>query len=167
MQYCSQTFIKKFFCRCRSYVNLGKYQEWCKSSTNGCINTLKFFPGYSGPEIISDRNMVLRCIMAPGGRLSGITNTGQQLYGLDDIPYGLNPSPVIAILTFPASAASSGYSISNDFHASPPDGCTIFFWIVPFPFLVPLHHFGRLLGDEKALQSFYKIKIPKNLHRDF
>ena len=63
-------FIKKFFCRCRSYVNLGKYQEWCKSSTNSCINTLKFFPGYSGPEIISDRNMVLRCIMAPGGRLS-------------------------------------------------------------------------------------------------
>ena len=126
MQYCSQTFIKKFFCRCRSYVNLGKYQEWCKSSTNGCINTLKFFPGYSGPGIISDRNMVLRCIMAPGGRLSGITNMVQQLYGLDDIPYGLNPSPVIAILTFPASAASSGYSISNDFHASPPDGCTIF-----------------------------------------
>ena len=42
-----------------------------------------------------------------------------------------------------------------------------FIWILPFPFLVPLQHFGRLLGDEKALQSFYKIKIPKNLHRDF
>src|SRR3954470_13723089 len=38
------------------------------------------------------------------------------------------------------------------------------FWIVPYTFLVPLRHFGRLLRDEKALQSFYKIKIPKNLN---
>ena len=109
--------------------------------------------------------MVLRCIRAPGGRLSGITNTGQQLYGLDDIPYGFNPSPDMAILTFLALAASSGNSSSNDFHASPSDGCTIF-WIVPYTFLVPLHHFGRLLHDEKALQPFYKIKIPKNLNGD-
>ena len=65
-------------------------------------------------------------LRAPGGRLSGIANTGQQLYGLDDIPYGFNPSPDMAILTFPASAASSRYSSSNDFHASPSDGCTIF-----------------------------------------
>ena len=115
---------------------------------------------------MSDKNMVFRCIRAPGGRLSEITNTGQQLYGLDDIPYGFNPSPDMAILTFPAPAASSGYSSSNDFHASPPDGCMIFFWIVPYTFLVPLHHFGRLLHDEKALQSFYKIKIPKNLNGD-
>ena len=90
--------------------------------------------------------------------MSGITNTGQQLYGLDDIPYGFNPSLDMAILTFPASAASSGYSSSNDLYD--------FFWIVPYTFLVPLHHFGRLLRDEKALQSFYKIKIPKNLNGD-
>ena len=126
MQYCSQTFIKKFLCRSRSYVNVEKYEEWCKASTSGCINTPNCFPGYSGPGMMSDKNMVFRCIRAPGGRLSGITNTGQQLYGLDDIPYGFNPSPDMAILTFPASAASSGYSSSNDFHASPSDGCTIF-----------------------------------------
>ena len=163
MQYCSQTFIKKFFYRCRSYVNLRKYQEWCKSSTNGCINTLKFFPGYSGPGIISDRNMVLRCIMAPGGRLSGITNTGQQLYGLDDIPYGLNPSPVIAILTFPASAASSGYSISNDFHASPSDGCTIFFGLYLFPYLC---HF-IILADSSVMKRRCSLFIKSRYRRTF
>src|SRR4051812_7061758 len=98
MQYCTQTFIKKFFCKSRSYVHVPSVQEWCNSSTSGCINTFKFFPGYSGPGMISVRNMVLRCIRLPGGRLSGITNTGQQLYGLDDTPYGLNPSPDIATL---------------------------------------------------------------------
>lgn len=58
--------------------------------------------------MISDKNMVLRCIRTPGGRLSGIKNMGQQLYALDDIPYGLTPSHVTATLTFPASTASSG-----------------------------------------------------------
>jgi hypothetical protein len=40
-----------------------------------------------------------------GGRLSGITNMGQQMYEVVDIPYGLNPLVFIAILTFQASLA--------------------------------------------------------------
>jgi hypothetical protein len=69
------------------------------------MKTLKFFSGYSGPGMINDRNMVFLCITTPGGRLSGITNTGQQLYEAVDIPYGLNPSVAIRILTFQASLA--------------------------------------------------------------
>jgi hypothetical protein len=65
------------------------------------MKTLKFFPGYSGPGMINDRNMIFLCITTPGGgRLSGITNMCQQLYEAVDIPYGLNPSVAIAILTF-------------------------------------------------------------------
>src|SRR3954466_10244925 len=111
--------------------------------------------------MMSDKNMVFRCIRAPGGRLSGITNTGQQLYGLDDIPYGFNPSPDMAILTFPASAASSGYSSSNDFHASPPDGCMIFFGL----YLIPsLCHF-IILADSFVMKRRYSLFIKSRYRR--
>src|SRR3954470_9948321 len=75
--------------------------------------------------MISIKNMVFLCIKAGGGRLSGITNTGQQLYEEIDMPYGLNPSRDTATLHCRASAASSGLSASNFFHALPSDGCPI------------------------------------------
>src|ERR1043165_7913367 len=75
--------------------------------------------------MISVKNMVFLCIKAGGGRLSGIINTGQQLYEELDMPYGLNPSRDTATLQCRASAAKSGWSSSNFFHALPSDGCPI------------------------------------------
>src|SRR3954466_13112390 len=75
--------------------------------------------------MISVKNMVFLCIKAGGGRLSGITNTGQQLHEELDMPYGLNPSRDTATLKCPASAASSGWPSSDFFHALPSDGCPL------------------------------------------
>src|SRR3954468_23788861 len=108
--------------------------------------------------------MVFRCINTPGGRLSGITYTGQQLYEAVDIPYGLKPSVSIAILTFRASSAHRGYLSSKFFHALPSDGCPIFFRPCPssyiFPFLchviclsVSSLKYGSLLAQVKPLDS--------------
>src|SRR5438876_1165110 len=94
-----------------------------------------FFPGYSGPGIISDKNMGFCCIRTPGGRLRGITNMGQQLYEADVIPNGLNPSVDMAIRTFRASAALSLCFRSKLFHASPSDGCIIIYLSLAFLYL--------------------------------
>src|SRR4051812_340157 len=56
-----------------------------------------FFPGYLGPGIINVRKMFFLFIISEGGRLSGMTNTGQQLYEAVIRPKGLNPSVPTAI----------------------------------------------------------------------
>jgi hypothetical protein len=60
-----------------------------------------------------------------GGRLRGIMNTGQQVYGAAIIPNGLNPSVASATHTFRASPALSGFMSSKCLHASPSAGCYI------------------------------------------
>src|SRR3954470_15382447 len=75
--------------------------------------------------MINVKNMVFLCIKAGGGILSGITNTGQQLYEELDMPYGLNPSRDTTTLQCRASAASSAWSSTNFFHALPSYGCPI------------------------------------------
>src|ERR1041385_3706204 len=67
--------------------------------------------------------MCFLCIMDDGGRLRGITNTGQQLYWVAVIPKGLNPSRPMATRQFLGSLAFSLCLASNAFHASPSEGC--------------------------------------------
>ena len=107
------------------YVCIPFTQASFKSSISGCMYTFIFFPGYLGPGTINDRNMCLRCIRTPGGRLSGTTNTGQQLYVFDTIPNGLNPSSPMAIRTCFSSSAFWWCIQSKLFHAWPQDACTI------------------------------------------
>lgn len=102
MENCNQICILKFVLVALSYTMIPSSQPLFNSSIKGRIYTLMFFPGYSGPGIINAKNMYFRCIIIPGGRLSGITNTGQQLYGALVMPNGLNPSVAMATRTFEA-----------------------------------------------------------------
>jgi hypothetical protein len=132
-EYWYHTCIVKFFFVARSYVRTPFSQASSNSSHTGCMNTPIFLPGC--PGIISDKNKCLTSIMTPGGRLRGITNTGQQVYGAAIIPNGLNPSVASATRTFRASIALSGCMSSKCFHASPSAGCTILSGLYLLPFL--------------------------------
>ena len=59
------------------------------------------------------------------GRLSGMKNTGQQLYWAAIIPNTLNPSVLMPDRGCLGSAALSACNSSNFFHATPSDVCTI------------------------------------------
>jgi hypothetical protein len=58
-----------------------------------------------------------------GGKLYGISMTGQVLCDVLILPNGLNPSDNRPSLTFLLSDAKSGCKLSNDLHASPSAGC--------------------------------------------
>jgi hypothetical protein len=58
-----------------------------------------------------------------GGKLYGISITGQVLWDMLILPNGLNPSEVRPSLTFLLSDEKSEYKLSNGFHASPSVGC--------------------------------------------
>jgi hypothetical protein len=58
-----------------------------------------------------------------GGRLRGVRNTGQQVYGAVNIPWGLNPSVASATCTLWASPALSACFSSNFVHALASNGC--------------------------------------------
>jgi hypothetical protein len=88
-----------------------------KLSISGSRYTLMFFLGYFGPGIIIDTNMFLDPMMTPGGRFRGITNMGQQLYVVDDMPYGLNPSVDIATAMLLGLLAFKGYILTKFCHA--------------------------------------------------
>jgi hypothetical protein len=76
-----------------------------------------FFPEYFGPGIIIDTNMFSDVMTMPRGRFSGITNMGQQLYVVADMPYGLNPSVDIATATLLGLPAFKGYFLMKFCHA--------------------------------------------------
>ena len=106
-------------------------QACSNSSHSGCMKTPILLPGC--PGIISDNNTFLGSNMTLRGRLRGITNTGQHVYGAAIIPYGLNPSVAKATRTFRASDTLLGCCSSNYFHASPSDGCTVLsLYLLPF-----------------------------------
>src|SRR5215216_1369429 len=69
--------------------------------------------------------MFFLCIICLGGRLSGKTNTGQQLYWAAVRPNTLNPSVLMPTRGCLGSAALSSCNASKRFHASPSDVCTI------------------------------------------
>ena len=82
------------------------------------------------PQIVGPRNYqrqenVLSLHNLSGGRLSGMKNTGQQLYWAAIIPNTLNPSVLMLTRGCLGSAALSSCNASKRFHASPSDVCTI------------------------------------------
>jgi hypothetical protein len=83
-EYWYQTCMVKFVFVARSYVHTPWSQAWTNSSNKGSMNTPMLFLGCSG--IINDMNTFCRWKATPGGRLRGITNTGQQVYGAATIP---------------------------------------------------------------------------------
>jgi hypothetical protein len=78
-EYMYHTCIVKFASVAQSYVRIPSFQAISKSSIKGYMYTLILSLGY--PGIINDTNMFCRLNMMQGGRLRGITNTGQQVYG--------------------------------------------------------------------------------------
>src|ERR1041385_6050370 len=92
-EYWYHTGIVKVFLLAASYVLNPSSQACCNSSLSCCMYTSIFFPGYLGPGIINVRKMFFLFIISEGwGRLSGMTNTDQQLYDAAIRPKGLNPS---------------------------------------------------------------------------
>ena len=68
------------------------------------------------------RNIYGQVIHISGGRLYGVTNTGQQEYGAAETECGVNPSEHKPNQMLRGSAANSGYVLSKCFQASPSDG---------------------------------------------
>src|SRR4051812_24088510 len=112
----------KVFLLAASYVLNPSSQACCNSSLSGCMYTCILFPGYLGPVIISVRKMFFLFIVPEGGRLSGMTNTGQQLYEAAIRPKGLKPYVPTAIRQCLGSLAFSQCFSSKCFHAEPSDG---------------------------------------------
>lgn len=147
MENCNQICILKFVLVALSYTMIPSSQPLFNSSIKGRIYTLMFFPGYSGPGIINTKNMYFRCIIISRGRLSGITNTGQQLYGALVMPNGLNPSVAMATRTFRGSAVSPDTSDQNPSMLRHPTMCQhwpmILVVFVFLPQFVMRHSFAR------------------------
>jgi len=68
---------------------------------------LPFFRLLKASEKFSWTEEANAAFTQPGGRLRGITNTGQHVYGAAIKPYGLNPSVASAIHTLQASSTFS------------------------------------------------------------
>src|SRR4051812_39690809 len=122
IEYWYHTRIVKVFLLAASYVLNPSSQACSNSSLSGCMYTSIFFPEYLGPGIINVRKMLFLFIISDGGRLSGMTNTGQQLYGAAIRPKGLNPSVPTAIRQCLGSLDFSECFSSKCFHAEPSDG---------------------------------------------
>ena len=87
---------------------------------------IHIFPRIVGPWNYQRQENVLSLQnLSGGGRLSGKTNTGQQLYWAAVIPNTLNPSVLMPTRGCLGSAALSPCNSSNFFHATPSDVCTI------------------------------------------
>src|ERR1041385_1278305 len=122
IEYWYDTCLMKVFLLAASYVFNPSSQACCNSSLSGCMYTSIFFPGYLGPRIINVRKMFFLFIISEGGRLRGMTNTGQQLYEAAIRPKGLNPSVPTVIRQCLGSLAFSKCFSSKCFHAEPSDG---------------------------------------------
>jgi hypothetical protein len=99
------------------------FHNSCSFDIKGCKYTSIAIPGELGLEIIKDK-MKFGCFMYNiGGKLYGITMTGQVLWIELMLPNGLNPSNISPSLTLRGSDAKSRCFSSNDFHASPSAEC--------------------------------------------
>src|SRR4051812_42623215 len=86
---------------------------------------IHIFPRIVGPWNYQRQENVLSLHNLSGGRFSGKTNTGQQLYWAAVIPNTLNPSVLMPTRGCLGSAALSACNSLNFFHATPSDVCTI------------------------------------------
>ena len=86
---------------------------------------IHILPSIVGPWNYQRQENVLSLHNLSGGRLSGKTNTGQQLYWAAVIPNTLNPSVLTVTRGCLGSTIFSLCSASKRFHASPSDVCTI------------------------------------------
>src|SRR3989337_1699772 len=86
---------------------------------------IHILPWIVGPWNYQRQENVLSLHNLSGGRLSGMTNTGQQLYWAAIRPNTLNQSVLMATRGCLGSAALSSCNASKRCHASPSDVCTI------------------------------------------
>ena len=106
-----------------SKVLIPVFHNSFNSSISGCKYTSISFPGARFPGMIMERMNELCSIHIQGGRLYGISTTGQILWLVLRLPYGLNPSVAKPSLTFRGSEANWGCLKSNVFHALESLGC--------------------------------------------
>ena len=86
---------------------------------------IHILPRTVGPWNYNRQENVLSLHNLSGGRLSGMTNTGQQLYWVAVRPNTLNPSVLMVTRGCLGSAALSSCNASKRFQTSRSDVCTI------------------------------------------
>ena len=119
---CTTHALGSFFCSCVVCLDtiIPSFLQFILKRLHVHIHTL---PWIVGPRNYQRQENVLSLHNLSGGRLSGMTNTGQQLYWAAIIPNTLNPSVLMATRGCLGSAALSLCNASKCFHAKASEVC--------------------------------------------